>query len=167
MKYIYYGLIGILLIGCAQNATVEIGFNDGALLAGTFGDMIISVSKIELLQNEEYIPIWEKSSVVRVPVNGENFCSITNSYISIAPGNYRYLRITVDSLGYIIDNSITPLIDSVCQFTASSFSEIIVEENDEYKFVIGITSANWFDSESLKIKTGHQPFEGASLKVFY
>ncbi|MGQ9533951.1 MAG: hypothetical protein ACUVTF_01795 [bacterium] len=167
MKYIYYGLIGILMIGCAQNARVEIGFNDGALLAGTFGDMIISVSKLELLQDGEYIPIWEKSSIVSVPINSEDFCSITNSYISIVPGNYRYLRITVDSLSYRIENSIISLIDSVCQFTATSFSEIIVEANEEYRFVVGITSTNWFDSESLKIKSGHQPFEGASLKVFY
>lgn len=167
MKLIYCALLGILLIGCAQNATVEIGFNDGALLAGTFGNMIIRVSKIEMLQNKEYITLWEGSNIVIVPVNGEDFCSITNGYISIVPGTYKTLRITIDSLIYKIDNSTALLIDSVYQFNATAFSDLVVEDNDEYRFVVGIASTNWFDSESLKIKTGHQPFEGASLKIYY
>lgn len=167
MKFIYCALLGILLIGCAQNATVEIGFNDGAFLAGTFGDMIIRVLKIEMLQNKEYTAIWEGSSIVSVPINNQDFCSITNGYISIIPGTYKTLRITIDSLSYKIENSTVLLIDSVYQFTATAFSELLVEDNDEYRFVVGITSTNWFDSESLKIKPGHHPFDGASLKIYY
>jgi len=167
MRYIYCGLILILMIGCAQNAAVEIGFNDGALLAGTFGDMIIGVSKIEAFQNAEYTIIWDVGNIVTVPVNGEDFCSVTGDYVSIMPGTYRKLRITIDSMNYRIDNSVISLIDSVYQFTATSFSDIIINGNDEYRLVVGIASSNWFDSESLKIKTGHQPFEGANLKLYY
>lgn len=167
MKLIYGALLVILLIGCAQNANIEIGFNDSALLAGTFGDMIIRVSKIEMLQNKEYTTLWEGSSIVMVPVNGEDFCSITNDYISIVPGTYKTLRITIDSLSYKIDNSTVLLIDSIYQFNATAFSDLVIEDNDEYRFVVGIASTNWFDSDSLKIKTGHQPFEGANLKIFY
>jgi hypothetical protein len=160
-------LIIILFAGCAQNAMVEFGFNDGQLLTGTFGDMSIRVTRIEAFQNAEYTTLWENSNLVSVPVNGNDFCSITGNYVSIIPGNYKKFRVTIDSLSYSIDNTHALLLDSTFQFIASAFSDIIIEENDEYRFVISINSSTWFDSESLRVKAGHQPFEGASLKIFY
>lgn len=157
----------LIIISCAQNAMIEIGFNDGALLSGVYGDMIIRVSEIEIFQDGEFVSIWNGSNIVEVPINSSDFCSITGNYIPLAGGTYKKMRITTDSLSYKIDNTIIPLLDSVYQFTANAFTDIIIEGNEEYRLVISIASTNWFDPDSQKIKTGHQPFEGVSLKIFY
>ncbi|MEO0184448.1 MAG: hypothetical protein ABIL22_02240 [candidate division WOR-3 bacterium] len=167
MRYLYLILILSLFWGCAQNASVEIGFNDGVILAGTFGDMIIRVSKIEAFQNAQYTTIWENGNTVSVPVNGSDFCSITGNYVSIVPGTYRKFRVTIDSLSYKIDNTVVLLLDSNYQFIPTAFSDIVIEDGDEYRLVIGISSSSWFESESLRIKPGHSPFENATLKIFY
>ncbi|MGB9720801.1 MAG: hypothetical protein ACPL28_04890 [bacterium] len=167
MRYFYFILILSLFVGCAQYASVEVGFNDGAILAGTFGDMIVRVSKIEAFQNAQYSSIWESGNTVSVPVNGSDFFSITGGYVSILPGAYKKFRVTIDSLRYKIDNTTVMLLDSNYQFTATAFTDIMIDSGDEYQLVIGINSSNWFDSESLKIKAGHSPFENATLKIFY
>ncbi|MEO0189634.1 MAG: hypothetical protein ABIL18_01485, partial [candidate division WOR-3 bacterium] len=97
----------------------------------------------------------------------DSFCSITRNYISIPSGSYKKMRITIDSLSYKIDNTTIVLLDSIYQFVADAFTELIIEDNEEYRIVIGIASTNWFDPVSQQIKTGHLPFEGASLKFYY
>ncbi len=157
----------LLIITCAQNASVEVGFNDGPLFRGIYGDIVARVIKIELFQNGKFTEIWNSNNTVSIPINGDEYCSITNSYIPVSAGSYKKIRITIDSLSYKIDNTITVLLDSLYQFTADAFTDIVVDANEEYDLVISIASANWFDPDSQKIKTGHQPFEGASLKVYY
>ncbi len=168
MRYFHAILIVGIFVTCAQNATVEIGMNDGPIIAGAYGDMIIRATKIEAFQNGQYTTIWENSSIVSVPINSSDFYSVSGNYVAIDPGTYKKLRITIDSLNYKVDNTTNVLLlDSVYEFIATAFTDIIIEENDEYRLVIGICSSNWFDSESIKIKQGHQPFEGANLKIYY
>ncbi len=157
----------LMIIACAQNASIEIGFNDGVLLRGTYGDIIARVTRIEIFQSGEFTEIWNGNNIVNIPINSNDYCSITNGYIFITSGSYKKMRITIDSLSYKLDNTNVILLDSVYQFTANAFTDIIIEDNDEYKLVISIASTNWFDPDSQKIKIGHQPFEGASLKVYY
>ena len=157
----------LMIIACAQNASVEIGFNDGVLLRGTYGDIIARITRIEVFQDGEFTEIWNGNNIVDIPLNSDDYCSITNGYVTITPGSYKKMRVTIDSLSYKLDNTIVALLDSVYQFTANAFTDIIIEDNDEYRLVISIASTNWFDPDSQKIKIGHQPFEGASLKVYY
>lgn len=166
MKFIHISFL-LLLIGCAQNATVEIGFNDSAILKGSYGDLIITVSKIEMYQTKEFVEIWSGINKVSVPVGGNDYYSITGGYIPVAPGSYKKLRITIDSLIYKIDNTTVILLDSTYQFIASAFTDILIEDNEEYRLLVSIASTNWFDPVAQKIKTGHQPFEGANLKIYY
>ncbi|MEO0136522.1 MAG: hypothetical protein ABIL40_02010 [candidate division WOR-3 bacterium] len=166
MKSLYFVLI-ILIISCAPNASVEFGFNDGALINGTFGDLIIQVTKIEALQGKDFIEVWRGNTQVAVSVNDDNYQSITNGYIPITPGNYKKVRLTIDSLIYKIDNTSIVLVDTLYQFIADAFTPILIEENQDYRLVISIASSNWFSPDSQRIKTGHKPFEGASLKIYY
>ncbi|MCX7994227.1 MAG: hypothetical protein N3A65_00420 [candidate division WOR-3 bacterium] len=164
---IFYLAFALAIISCAQNATVEFGFNDGTLLTGTFGDLVMDVTKIEILQERKFVEIWKGSKITYVPVSSDEYNSITDGYIPVSPGYYKEVRITIDSLIYKIDNTTVVLIDSTYQFTANAFTELLLEENHDYRLVISIASANWFSPDSQKIKTGHQPFEGASLKLYY
>jgi len=168
MRFFHLAFISLLMIiACAQNASVEIGFNDGVLLRGTYGDIIVRVTRIEVFQSGEFTEVWNGNNIVDIPINSDDYCSITNGYIPITSGSYKKMRITIDSLSYKLDNTVVALLDSVYQFTANAFTDIIIEDNDEYRLVISIASTNWFEPDSQKIKTGHQPFEGASLKVYY
>ncbi len=168
MRYFYGIIILGIFAGCAQNATVEVGMNDGAILAGTYGDMVIRVTKIEAFHNGQYLTLWESSNIVSVPLNSGDFQSITGSSVSIDPGSYKYFRITIDSLNYKLDNTTgVMLLDSAYEFTATAFTNLVIEENDDYRIVIGINTNGWFDSESLRIKQGNQPFEGATLRIHY
>ncbi len=168
MRTFHLVVISILMmVACAQNASVELGFNDGPLLRGIYGDMVVRVTKIEILQSGEFIDIWNNNNIVSIPINDDDYCSITNGYLPLAAGSYKKMRITIDSLSYKIDNTTVILFDSVYQFIANAFTEIVIDENEEYRLVISIASDNWFDPDSQKIKPGHQPFEGASLKVYY
>lgn len=168
MRSFHFAFFSILMIiACAQNASIEIGFNDGLLLRGTYGDIIVRVTKIEIFQGGEFINLWDNNNIVGIPINSNDYCSITNGYLSVSSGSYKKMRITIDSLSYKIDNTTVTLLDSVYQFTANAFTDIVIDANDEYRLVVSIASANWFDPDSQKIKTGHLPFEGASLKVYY
>jgi|UniRef100_A0A7V3RHI5 hypothetical protein len=157
----------ILIIACAQNASVEVGINDGAILNGTYGDISVHFTRIEIFQNGSYTDLWNGSNNVNFKINSENFCSITMNYVPVPPGSYRKLRVTIDSLSYVEEGKKTVLLDSSYQFIASAFTDLIIEENGEYRFVINANTTTWFDPDSIKIKNGHQPFENASLKLFY
>lgn len=155
------------MIACVRNASVEIGFNDGPIFRGTYGDIVVRVTKIEAFQKGQFSDLWNGNNVVSIPINSDEYCSITNSYVILSSGSYTKMRITIDSLAYKVDNTDIILLDSIYQFTANAFTDIVIEDNSEYRLVISISSNTWFDPDSHKIKTGHQPFEGASLKVYY
>jgi len=160
----------IIIIGCAGRARVEIGLNDETILApsGTFGDIGIRILKIELSADDTYNTIWEGSKLLTVPIQEHTFVSITDIYIDISPGTYKSAKVTIDSLWYVQQNINKMLSNTDLTFIANaSFGGIVIEDGDETKWVINIMSPNWFELDSLRIKPGHNPFEGAALKVYY
>ena len=162
MNRIFGLVIPILIIGCAGTGSVELGFNDEGLLRGTGPELAIWVSKIEFPEEGTYTTVWEGSKRVQVPTGSREFLSITDGYIEITPGSYQTIRLTVDSLHYITDATSNPLVDTTCQFIATAFIEIVIEDGDEMQLVVDIMSSNWFDADSLT----NTPFEGARLKIY-
>ena len=167
MRKMFALLLLIIIVSCGGNGAIEVGFNDEGLLRGTLGDITIWVSKVEFPEDNTYTTLWEGLKEVRVPVNNTDFYSVTDNYTEIVPGEYQNVRVTVDSLIYIKDASHIMLVDTMFQFVAQSLSGIVIEENDEFRVVVNIISDNWFDPESLRIRPGHDPFEGARLKIYY
>jgi hypothetical protein len=165
-KFVTLILPILIMVGCAGTASVEVGMND-AQVDGTFGDMVMRVTKIEVAEDNTYNTIWESVVLVNVPVQSEDYVSITQNYVEISPGSYKYVQLTVDSVRYIQNTTSIMLMRTPYQFVATAFADIIIDENEELKLVVGINSKDWFDIDSLKIKAGHDPFEGASLKVYY
>lgn len=164
---ILFSILPLLFFNCANPASVEFGFNDETLLLGAVGEFVISVSKIEAKIEGDYSTIWEGNRTVSVPSGTSDFLSITENTVSIDPGTYRTFKITIDSLKFKQETISTLLIDTNYQFTVNSFSDIIIGGGDELKLVVVIASFNWFDYDSLKIKTGKTPFEGAVVRQVY
>ncbi len=159
-------LFWLIMAGCPNTAQVEIGFNDENLIGRAPANFIIRVQKIELKNDDTFNEIWSGTNTVSVALQGSDFLSITDQYVPVTPGNYQRIRITIDLLQYQ-EQEIYTLIDTLYQFIAAALGSIIIEANDELKLVIDIASSKWFDTEEMKIKAGHQAFEGAILKVAY
>lgn len=157
----------LMIIGCAGQGAIEFGLNDGALFDSTFGDIVMTVTKIEMPEGNGYITVWEGAEEVVVAITVADFMSITDRYVEVTPGSYQNIRLTVESVRYIQDSVSVPLIDGSYEFVATAFSELVVEENDDLQFVIGIMSATWFDADSLKIRSGYEAFQGATLRINY
>lgn len=167
MKRWIWFILPLLIIGCAGQAVIEFGVNDGALFDGTLGDISMTVTRIDMPEGDGYVTVWEGANEVAVGIQVSDFVSITDGYVEVTPGSYQNIRLTVESVRYIQDSVSVPLIDTSYQFTATAFTELVVEENDDLEFVVGIMSATWFDVDSLKIKDGHVAFQGASLKIYF
>lgn len=157
----------ILVVNCANVASVEVGLNDEGLFRGVPGQFVIRVLKIEAKKDEAYSVIWEGSKLLTIPAHTSSFTSITEQYVNIDPGSYKTFRITVDSLVYTKDATNAVLLYTTYQFDANAFSNIIFEADDEHKLVVNIASEQWFDMDSLKIKSRSAPFSGAKLSIYY
>jgi len=167
MKIIFGLIIALFIIGCASMATVEVGLNDEGIVRGTLGDIAMRVTKIELREGDEYNTIWQGSKSVQVAIGAYDFVSITDNYVEINAGAYQSIRLTIDSLSFVQETISDLLVDTTLQFVATAFNEIVIDEGDEIRLVINIMTNNWFDNDSLQIKQGHNPFEGAQLKIYY
>jgi len=163
----------LLIVGCAGQAMVEVGLNDSEFLSfllwGTEGDIVMRVVCIEVPQDGAYDTLWSGAHEVVVPIRDRDFVSITGGDVEISPDSYLRMRLTVDSVRYVDEPVDKMLIDTPYQFTAQAFSAIVIEEDDEFRLVVNINSDAWFDSnpDSLKIREGHEAFEGAQLKIYY
>ncbi len=167
-------VLPLLIIGCAGQATVEVGLNDetvlsSLLLLGTQGNIEMRVLCVELPDGAAYDTIWSGAKDVSVPVDSRDYISITDAYEEVSPGSYQRMRLTVDSVRFVDEPTDKMLIEAPYQFSAQAFSPIVIEENDELRLVISINSNEWFDSnpDSLKIRDGYEGFEGARLKIYY
>ena len=167
MKRLVYLILPLIIIGCTGQGAIEFGLNDGLLFESTFGDIAMTVTKIEMPEGNSYITAWEGAEEVIVAIGVADFISITDRYVEVTPGSYQNIRLTVESVRYIQDSVSVLLIDGSYEFVATAFSELVVEENDNLQFVVGIMSATWFDSDSLKIRSGYEAFQGATLRINY
>lgn len=167
MRKIYALSVIIAIAGCATSTGVEFGMNDETLLEGVAGDLAMRVVKIEVPDGAAYTTVWEGTKHIQIELQTEDFVSITDGYIDIDPMTLSYVLVTVDSLNHVQDSVITPLIDSTIVFRADAFAPIPILDGDEKKLVIVIGAAVWFDEDSLQIAAGHEPFEGAALRVSY
>lgn len=154
----------ILLVGCAGEAMVDIGVNDQSLLAGLYGDLQFTVTEIEVYDGSSYLTIWQGTRVVQVAIQTSDFVSITDSYETITPGEYQNMRLTVEGLRYILNETPTTIIDTVMQINATGFLEYSILDGEEYRAIISIVSSDWFDLDSLEIRDGYQPFQGSRLR---
>lgn len=159
-------LVMMCFIGCAGQALVEFGMNDEGLLDSTFGDFVMRVTEIAVPEGGGYVTVWTGAQDMSVPLGETGYITITYGFETVDPGSYPHVRVTIENLQYV-DLGTVMLIDTAYQFEATAFTQIVMEENDELQLVININSDAWFDTDSLDIRTGHQPFEGASLKVYY
>ena len=166
MQKIFLLLLPIIFIGCAGQALVEFGMNDDEGFDGTFGDLTMRVTEIAVPQGGEYVTVWAGAQDMTIEVGETGYVSITYGYETVEPGSYGHVRVTAENLQYVDIGSIM-LVDTSYRFSAAAFTPIVLEENDELQLVININSDAWFDTDSLKIRTGHQPFEGASLRIYY
>ena len=165
---IFYALIVIFaIVGCTNNASVEFGMNDETLFDGVAGDLGMRVLKIEVPDGDTYTAIWEGIEYVQIELQTSDFVSITNDYIDVEPRSYSRIRVTVDSLTHVQLATSTLLIDSAFAFTAEAFTPVVVSGGDELKLVVTIGAEVWFDEDSVQIATGHDPFEGAALRIYY
>ncbi len=159
-------LLFIVWFGCAGQAYVEIGMNDAALFAGVFGDLQMNVSRIEIAETGDYSTIWQGRKQITVAIQSSDYVPLTDAPVTVVPGSYRYLRITIDSLRYV-DGSPVLLREASLLFVAQAFANIAIEENDELRLVVLANSNNWFDLDSLRITPGKDAFEGAALRIYY
>lgn len=166
-KTIWAALALIFITGCTGAGNVEVGLDDEGLLLGVYGDLKMRVLKAELYNGEDYSVVFEGIKSVTVSIQSSDFASITDGYEPIPPNSYDRIRLTVDSLQFVEQTSSITIVDTVLQFTANAFTDIVIEDGDELQLVVNIVSQGWFDADSMKIKSGHQPFEGAALKVYY
>ncbi len=170
MRKFVFLVLPLLIIGCAGQAMVEVGLNDEEsllLLLGTEGDLAMRLLCIEVPEGADYDTLWQGAKQIQVSINSSDFISITDAYEEISPGSYERMRLTVDSVRFVQEPIDEMLRETSCQFTAQAFSPIVIEEDDEIRLVVSINSDAWFDTDSLKIKEGHEPFEGARLKIYY
>jgi uncharacterized cupin superfamily protein len=152
-------------VGCVRNAEAEFGFSDETLLLGTFGDLAFRVTKIEVPDGAEYTAIWEETKPIRVSIRDAEFISVTDGYEQIDPGSYRRIRVSADSLYYVQEANWIMLVDTTFQFVATAFLEYDIEAEEKYRFIVSMAADSWFDSDSAKLRPGHSPFDGASLKI--
>jgi len=167
MKKIATVILPVFIIGCAGDALVEVGFHDGTLFDAQYGDITMCVTRIELPEEDAYVTIWEGAKDVAVAIQTEDYVSITDNYISISPGSYLSLRLTVNDVHYVHNTIDETLVDTSYQFVANAFSQIVIEENDEFRFAVIINSAAWFDVNTGQIRDGHEAFEDAKLRLHY
>ncbi|MGB3479740.1 MAG: hypothetical protein WBB67_11335 [bacterium] len=167
MKRLVFLILPLIIIGCTGQGAIEFGANDGALFDGTLGDIGMTVTKIEVPDGDGYLTVWEGAKEVVVALGVADFVGITDRYVEVTPGSYQNVRLTVESVRYIQDSISVLLIDASYQFIATAFSGLVVDENDDLQFVIGIMSTTWFDSDSLKIRSGYEAFQGATLRINY
>jgi hypothetical protein len=137
----------IALVGCGENAFVEFGMNDEALLEGPAGDLKMRVLRIEVPEGNEYITVWEGIENVVVELRASDFVSITNGYENIEPNAYSNIRVTVDSLTHVQGTFDTLIIDTTITFVAQAFTPIVIGDGDEFKLVVVIEAESWFDDE--------------------
>jgi len=166
MKKFVTLILPIIIIGCAGQAIVEVGLYDESLVDAPLGDVVMRVTKIELAEDNTYNTIWESANHVEVTVQSSDFVSITEGSIEITPGSYQSIRLTVDSVCYVSDSTVM-LVETSYQFIANAFTQIVIDENDDLQLAITINSSSWLDTDSMKIKGGHELFEGAALRVYY
>ena len=166
MKKFVTLILPIIIIGCAGQAMVEVGLYDESLVDAPLGDVVMRVTKIELAEDNTYNTIWESANHVEVTVQSSDFVSITEGSIEITPGSYQSIRLTVDSVCYVSDSTVM-LVETSYQFIANAYSQIVIEENDDLQLVITINSSSWLDTDSMKIKEGHELFEGMVLRVYH
>ncbi|MCK4453534.1 hypothetical protein KAU59_04175 [candidate division WOR-3 bacterium] len=166
MKKFIALILPIIIISCAGQAMVEVGMYDESLAEAPLGDVVMRVTKIELAEDNTYNTIWESANHVEVGVQSSDFVSITNNYVEITPGSYQSIRLTVDSVGYVSDSTVM-LVETSYQFIANAFTQIVIDENDDLQLAITINSSSWLDTDSMKIKGGHELFEGAALRIYY
>ncbi|MCK4756193.1 hypothetical protein KAS56_04600 [candidate division WOR-3 bacterium] len=166
MKKFVTLILPIIIIGCAGQAMVEVGLYDESLVDAPLGDVVMRVTKIELAEDNTYNTIWESANHVEVTVQSSDFVSITEGSIEITPGSYQSIRLTVDSVCYVSDSTVM-LVETSYQFIANAFTQIVIDENDDLQLAITINSSSWLDTDSMKIKGGHELFEGAALRVYY
>lgn len=166
MKKFVTLILPIIIIGCAGQAMVEVGLYDESLVDAPLGDVVMRVTKIELAEDNTYNTIWESVNHVEVAVQSSDFVSITNNYVEITPGSYQSIRLTVDSVCYVSDSTVM-LVETSYQFIANAFTQIVIDENDDLQLAITINSSSWLDTDSMKIKGGHELFEGAALRIYY
>lgn len=165
MRYLGAVLIPILLfIGCAGEALVEFGANDDVLFDAPLGDIVMRVLMIEIPEGEAYTTIWDYGKQVVIPVQAGEFVTITDSALSVVPGTYDHVRVTVDSVRYVSDSTMM-LIDTAFVFNANAFTNLIIDENDEMRLVINIVSSSWFDANNVQLID--DPFNQAALRVYH
>ncbi len=165
MKKFVTLILPIIIIGCAGQAMVEVGLYDESLVDAPLGDVVMRVTKIELAEDNTYNTIWESANHVEVTVQSSDFVSITEGSIEITPGSYQSIRLTVDSVRYVSDLTVM-LVETSYQFIANAFTQIDIDENDDLQLVITINSSSWLDTDSMKIKDGHELFEEAALREY-
>ncbi len=166
MRKIYALSIIIAIAGCATSTGVEFGMNDETL-DGVAGDLAMRVLKIEVPDGAAYTTVWEGTKRIQIELQTDDFVSITDGLIDMDPVTLSHIIVTVDSLTHVQDSVMTHLIDSTIVFRADAFAPIPIIEGDEKRLAIVIGAAVWFDDDSLQIATGHEPFEGAALRVSY
>ena len=165
MKNIFAALIPlVLIIGCAGDALVEFGVNDDALIDAPLGDIVMRVLSIDISENGSYTTVWNSGTQVTVPLQTGGYESITDLPVTVIPGTYDHVRVTIDSVRFVSDSTVT-LIDTQYVFDANAFTNIIISENDDLSLVILINSVTWFDAGSGQV-TG-VPFDQATLRVYY
>jgi hypothetical protein len=165
---IVFALVAVIsLVGCGNNAAVEFGMNDEAVLDSEFGDIGVKIRRIEFPEGDTYNIVWAGAEYVQIELQNSEFVTITNDYTDVTPGTYSSARVTVDSVVYVQETSDTILIDTVFQFTAQTFAPLVIDEGDELQLVVVIASENWFDSDSVRIIPGRHAFQGATLRVHY
>ena len=157
----------IIVINCAGTANVEMGMNDEGTLAGVYGDLRMRILVLELFDGADYKTLWQGPMTNTISILSTDFISITNGFEVIEPGSYSRVRVSVDSLQYVNQSLQIMLVDTALTFIADAFSAIEIDDGDERQLLINIASPNWFDTDSVKIRSGHQPFEGAGLKIYY
>lgn len=164
MKYSICLIALLYLIGCTGVASVEVGFNDANVSKATYGDIAFNVLVIEF----ESDTIWAGNTYVSVPLLDDTlFTSATNGTVEVDPGSYQDMRVTAESLRYVMGATDTMLLDGVFSFTAQAFTPLQLDANEELRLVIDMVSENWFDPVMKEIKPGSTPFAGAGLRIDY
>jgi hypothetical protein len=143
---------------------VEFGLTDDVLLDAPLGDLGMRVLQIDVPEGGSYTTVWNSGKDVEVPVQSSGFVSITDVPVTIVPGTYDHVRITVDSLRFVTDSTVI-LIDSAYVFDANAFTTIVIEENDDMRLVVNLVSTSWFDANTGTLNG--TPFDQAALRVYY